>query len=512
MIKRHPRGLLPLILTNMFTRFAFYIIAANLLAFLSAKINFSWDELNMAYAIFYFLIFILTFFGGFIADKTRNYKGTILKGAVLMTLGALIIAIPTPAGSSWIFFGIVCPALFLIVFGNGLFRSNIYAVLGQMYDNQKYTKMRDSGFLLFNLFLSIAVLLAPGVAEGIRNYCITRKGFVYDFDLPQLCHDYIANGKNMDRYSQFEMLASTSGQGTMEISEFASQYLQVFSTGFSIVFMIAFIIMAISLLIFLRYEKKFPIPANLEADSFSMDPKLLRQRAYLFLALFGVLNLFSFASSQDGTILPIFVRDYVDYQKIPLSPNKLMLLFSIVVIPIILAIFTILRKKGREPSTLKKMAWGMGIAAIAFIIMAVGSIGLPGYSVLREMSGFSDEQRVGPVFLIIAFFIWSIANVLFAPLLNSFISQFARPKHQGIMQSVSLFASSLGNMLLFLSVMIYNHIPVWGSWLICAAICLISMIIMRPITRKMGRILIHSSHEMNLPENSSRPDDDSNIQ
>ena len=76
--------------------------------------------------LFHFLFFKFTFWrlvGGVIADKTRNYKGTILIGIVLMALGYVLLAIPsqTPVVNKALMLTVTCGALFIIAFGNGLF-------------------------------------------------------------------------------------------------------------------------------------------------------------------------------------------------------------------------------------------------------------------------------------------------------------------------------------------------------------------------------------------------------
>lgn len=58
--------------------------------------------------------------GGLIADKTRNYKGTILTGLVIMAAGYLLIAIPTPTPvrNLPLYLTVTCIGLFTIAFGN----------------------------------------------------------------------------------------------------------------------------------------------------------------------------------------------------------------------------------------------------------------------------------------------------------------------------------------------------------------------------------------------------------
>ena len=54
-----------------------------------------------------------------------------------MATGYIILSIPilaTAANTTWLL-TLTCFALFLIAFGNGLFKGNLQAIVGQMYDN-----------------------------------------------------------------------------------------------------------------------------------------------------------------------------------------------------------------------------------------------------------------------------------------------------------------------------------------------------------------------------------------
>lgn len=68
-----------------------------------------------------------------------------------MTVGYLLIAIPTPTPvpNFTLYLTITCFGLFVIAFGNGLFKGNLQAVVGQMYDDPKYSDKRDTGFQIF---------------------------------------------------------------------------------------------------------------------------------------------------------------------------------------------------------------------------------------------------------------------------------------------------------------------------------------------------------------------------
>ena len=146
MFKNHPKGLLAASLANMGERFGFYTMMAILTLFLMTKFGLDETTTGIIYSIFYASIYLLALVGGLLADKTRNYKGIIMTGLLLMSVGYVIIAIPTPtpvpADKFALFLAISCLGLLVIAFGNGLFKGNLQALVGQMYDDPKYSKMR----------------------------------------------------------------------------------------------------------------------------------------------------------------------------------------------------------------------------------------------------------------------------------------------------------------------------------------------------------------------------------
>jgi len=167
----HPKGLYGAALSNMGERFGFYVMMAILFLFLQAKFGLDGSKAGIIYAIFYALIYVLALVGGRIADKTKKYKTVILCGIVLMAIGYALIAIPTPTPvpNLPLYLAMTCFGLFVIAFGNGLFKGNLQAVVGQLYDNNEYSADRDRGFQIFYMFINVGAMVSPLVAVGVRN-------------------------------------------------------------------------------------------------------------------------------------------------------------------------------------------------------------------------------------------------------------------------------------------------------------------------------------------------------
>lgn len=531
MFKNHPKGLLAASLANMGERFGFYTMMAILVLFLQAKFGLNGKDAGLIYSIFYFSIYILAFVGGLIADKLRNYQGTILTGLIVMAAGYFIIAFPTPSpvpvDQKILFLVITCIGLFTIAFGNGLFKGNLQALVGQMYDNPTFDKMRDSGFSLFYMFINVGAIFAPFTAIAVRNWWLGKHELAYNANLPALCHQQIEgtlqstkvvgtgaldNAQGLaesvfalDPVSKFQVLATEASNTTGNLSEFANQYLNVFNTGFHYAFACAIVAMAISLTIYLVNKKRFPkVQKKKSADQANdtnvveMDIKEIKQRLYALFAVFGIVIFFWFSFHQNGLTLTMFARDYTDLSGININLGFTTLkgaeifqsvnpIFIVLLTPIIMGIFGWLRAKGKEPSTPKKIAIGMGIAASAYVVMALGSNGLPLFSDI-EGSPLSDAAKVTPFLLIGTYFILTVAELFISPLGISFVSKVAPPQYQGIMQGGWLGATAIGNQLLFIGAILYENVPLWITWSVFVVACVLSMFTMLFMLKWLERI------------------------
>lgn len=495
MFKNQPKGLIPAALANMGERFGFYIMMAILLLFLNNKFGFSGSEGALIYSIFYALIYVLALVGGFVADKTKKYKTTITAGLILMSFGYILIAIPTetPVQNLPVILTYTCFGLFAIAFGNGLFKGNLQAVVGQLYDNPQYAHKRETGFQIFYMFINVGAMFAPILAVLTRNWWVQKSGFAFNADLPALCNQYLKGTITPDAQTRLAELATAAGDTTGDITAFSHQYLNVFMEGYHYAFGIAIFAMMISLTIFLLNKNKLPDPSIKHIstkhvdNNIEMDIKEIRQRIYALFAVFGVVIFFWFSFHQNGVTLTKFADEYTRLIKIDLGATSLEgaevfqafnPIFVVTLTPIIIGLFGWMQAKGWEISTPKKIAIGMGIAALAFGVMSIGSIGLPDAEERIAMGGLPDELRVTPFLLIITYVILTVAELFISPLGIAFVSKVAPPKYQGVMQGGWLSATALGNQLLFIGAIFYASIPVWATWMIFVVACIISMLTM----------------------------------
>jgi len=509
MFKGHPKGLIAAALANMGERFGFYTMMAILVLFLQAKFGLGVKNAGIIYSIFYASIYILSVVGGFIADKTRNYKGTIMTGLIVMGFGYVIMSIPTPtaAPNMTIYLVISLFALFVIAFGNGLFKGNLQALVGQMYDRPGFSsEKRDSGFQLFYMFINVGAIFAPFTAVGIRNWWLKDNGFGYDAGLPALCHSHLDGTISTKTAEAFQIAADkASGAPVSDLTAFANEYLNVFTTGFHYAFAIAIIALIISLVVYIMNKKYFPNPKGITAskdnskdktEDIKMDLKEVKQRMYALFAVFGIAIFFWFSFHQNGLTLTFFARDYTSLKmgSLDLSVESFQSMnpfFVVFLTPIIVAIFGWLKSKGIEPSTPKKIAIGMFIAALGYVVMSLGSLDLPLFSSINPKSGgtpLEEVQKVTPFLLMGTYFIMTVAELFISPLGISFVSKVAPPQYQGIMQGGWLGATALGNLLLFIGAIMYKSIPLWMTWGLFVVVCVISMATMMFMLKWLERV------------------------
>lgn len=594
MFKGHPKGLYVAFFANMGERFGFYTMMAILVLFLQVKFGLSEDVAGDYYSWFYFGIYALALIGGILADATRKYKLVIFVGILVMLIGYAALFMPGLG------LNLTLIALFTIAFGNGLFKGNLQAVVGQLYDDPKYNKLRDSAFMLFYMGINVGAFFAPFAATSIRNWWLETNGFMHDGSLPAQCHMYL-DGKMTDTTAFAEMANSVSLNGNItDLGVFANEYIELFSRGYNFAFGIAAVAMLASMLIYLFFNKHLPNKEKViiaDADKPKEKPRSEVMPAIIALAvgvgvallistfkdfttglafgLFGtfvtwilmastkeekpkvtslilvffVVIFFWMSFHQNGLTLTFFARDYIVkevsaftnlfftlpsilsvivglsglfliFGKGKTVMNKLIggamivsggalsyyftttftssnaiapevfqsfnPLFIVFLTPLIMGAFSYLNKIKKEPSTPKKIGIGMIIAAIGFLVVLVGSIGLLSPHDLGG-SPVPDSSRVSPYWLINSYLILTIAELFLSPMGLSFVSKVSPQRFQGLMQGGWLLATAVGNKLLFVGSTFWGKLDLWQLWAIFIVVCLLSAMFIFSIMKRLEK-------------------------
>ncbi len=595
MLKGHPKGLIVAFFANMGERFGFYTMMAILVLFLQVRFGLTEEAAGDIYSWFYFGIYALALVGGILADYTKKYKLVIFMGIAVMLAGYLMLAIPNMSLT------ITVISLFVIAFGNGLFKGNLQAVVGQLYDDPQYSKLRDSAFMIFYMGINVGAFFAPFAATGIRNWWLKTNGFLHDGSLPALCHQYI-NGTMTDS-TQFAELASKANIAgpVTDLGAFAHSYLDVFSRGYNYAFGIAAGAMILSMVVYILFQKLLPNKekqviakndSSEEKDTSLVNPMSLilafgaaaivtvvtgllfknfatggafglfaafvtwiilisnkeeKPKVTSLILVFFVVIFFWMSFHQNGLTLTFFARDYIVKEVGPftfllfnmwsilaviatiaglfvmigkekatstrliggamtilggaasyyfmsgngasnaIAPEVFQSfnpLFIVALTTLVMGVFAMLNKAGKEPSTPKKIGIGMIIAAAGFALVLFASMGLISPHTLAGQP-VPDTSRVSPYWLVNSYLILTVAELFLSPMGLSFVSKVAPQRFQGLMQGGWLLATAVGNKLLFVGSFFWGKLELWQLWLIFITCCLVSAAFIFSIMKKL---------------------------
>lgn len=525
-MKGHPKGLIAAALSNMGERFGYYIMNAVLLLFLVSKFGLSDSTAGVIYAVFYFGIYVLSLVGGIIADRTQNYNRTIQWGLIIMALGYVCMAIPlfnsydasgaANMGEWWGILIFTCFALLMISFGNGLFKGNLQAIVGKMYDEFEAEAAkegpealaiakgkRDSGFQIFYMFINVGGLFAPFIAPVLRSWWLNKHNFIYNSDMAGLCHKYLADGQITEKFTETFNASVIDPSAITDMTQFSLEYINVFNTGIHFSFIASVLAMIISLVIFLCNKKTFPQPAKKEAaqvveytaeEKRAMATEIKQRMAALF-AVLGIAIFFWLSFHQNGQSLSVFARDFVQTDQIaPEIWQALNPFFVIVLTFPIMWFFQGLDRRGKGISTPRKIAIGMFIAGCAYLFLTLYSMNA-GYPSGTEFREASDAVRADngwvkaqPWVLIVTYFFLTVAELFISPLGLSFVSKVA-PRHMvGLCQGLWLGATAIGNLFIWIGPEMYNAMPIQYCWMVFLIICLVSMGVMLGMVKWLERV------------------------
>src|SRR6201996_6949991 len=162
---KHPKGLYVLFLTEMWERFAYYLLAGILFPYLidtreGGKALTNKDAADIT-GSFLALIWLPLFIGGMIADRYFGYIKSIFIGGTLLAIGYLGLMLP---GNTAMYV-----SLGLIIVGNGFFKPNISTILGNIYNREDLKPLKDNAYNIFYMGINTGALLCNFAAAYLRN-------------------------------------------------------------------------------------------------------------------------------------------------------------------------------------------------------------------------------------------------------------------------------------------------------------------------------------------------------
>ena len=400
MFEGQPKGLYALALANTGERFGYYTMLAIFTLFLQAKFGFTATVTSNIFAGFLALVYFLPVVGGILADKF-GFGKMVTSGIVVMFLGYVCLAIPT--GNNAVGIAAMIGSLFLIALGTGLFKGNLQVMVGNLYDDPKYSAKRDTAFSIFYMAINVGALFAPTAAEKITTWYMGKSGLTYNGDIPALAHQYLDGSLTGDALSKFTDLAAQQGAATdaASLTAFANDYITCLATSYHWGFAVACVSLIISMLIYVFGRKTFKhADVNVKqaanddnkAAVAELSPEETKSRIVALCLVCAVVIFFWMAFHQNGLTLAFFARDYTAASAEGLNRIGFDVWNLVLIAIAVYGLFAIFQS---EKSKGKTIATVVTVAALALLYFNYQSMGETPVEILPQ-----KFQQFNPFFVV----------------------------------------------------------------------------------------------------------------
>ena len=491
MSKNHPKALPFLFFSEMWERFGYYLMIGIFTLYLKDAVNgFGMTEAEASdlYGTFIAFVFLTPFIGGLLADRVLGYRKSITIGGIMMGVGYCLMSIHS--------LSMLYTALLLVILGNGFFKPNISTLLGNVYNDEKYIHKKDEGYNIFYMGINIgaficnffgaalynmigwgAAFIAAGIGMfiGIIIFWVGTKHFKHvDVIKP-------ASESDMSLWKIFGVILFPSiifGLIGYFLPEplVGSHSTDAFLFGcLPIVFFygrlyvkspkeekrpIAAMLAIFSVVIlFWAVFKQNGSTLNTWADRYTdreipsaMVPtlsslKLVEENKYVKDTLVVMDNQFRVLDKEKMEITyPPYYKNLAK-EKHPQEGESLKLfntnLFQsvnpfwvVLLTPLVVAFFSFLRGRGKEPSTPAKIAFGLTISALSCFVMVA--------AVYASNNGMSKSS---PWWFISSYGVITIGELFLSPMGLSLVSKLSPPRLTALMMGGWFLATSIGNKL-----------------------------------------------------------------
>jgi dipeptide/tripeptide permease len=389
----HPAGLFILFFTEMWERFSYYGMRGILVLYVATSataidpgLGWSNGDALWLYGWYTMLVYVASIPGGIIADRLLGQKKTVMLGGLLLCLGHGILAVP----SDWAFF----VGLLLIILGVGGLKPNISTMVGGLYPEGDIR--RDSGFTIFYIGINIGAFLA-GITVGLVAY---KYGWHYGFGL--------------------------AGIG-MVLGQLVFMWGQKFLKGVG--------------------EFSGGKNATAEEKAAAKRPlsKIEKDRIVVLLISFLIVVVFWGAFEQAGGLMNLYTDAKVDrniglswLEEIPAAVFQSLNAGYIIIFGTVIGAFWVWwKKKGKESSSLFKMAIGTIIMGLGYVFMMFAS----------QEATAESFGKAAMIWVFLAYLFHTIGELCTSPVSLSFITKLAPLKYASIMMGVYFAATGFGNKL-----------------------------------------------------------------
>jgi len=374
MFKEHPKGLFVAFFANMGERFGFYTMISIFVLFMQAKYGMSAAAAGSMYAIFLVGVYIFPLLGGFLADNFLGYGRTISLGIIVMFIGYILLALPTAMNTG---FPLIIVALAVIALGTGLFKGNLQALVGNLYDDPKYSAMRDRAFNVFYMGINIGAMFAPSASKAVIDWIMGKSGFFYDARIPAMANELL-KGKLADASTFLGIAQAQDASVTLEtLGRFGTDYVNALSKSYHFGFGVACFSLIVSMAVFWAFRKHYKaadLTERQKAKSETLKSQVIelssgetRERLIVLGLVFGVVIFFWMAFHQSAVTMTYFARDYT----VPSVGQAAYLLFDLAgllsVFLSILGLVFLVKKSSKGLTRLLGAAAFAGFGVLAYL-------------------------------------------------------------------------------------------------------------------------------------------------
>ena len=436
----HPMGLYILFFTEMWERFSYYGMRALLVLYMTTELvgdergpGLAWSdkEALALYGWYTMLVYVASIPGGLIADRLIGQKKAVLFGAIILCLGHGTLAL-TP---EWAFYA----GLGLIILGVGMLKPNISTMVGGLYPPGDVR--RDKGFSIFYIGINLGSLLATLIIGfvvlkwgwhagfGLAGIAMVLGLIVYIFGQKYLTGVGEKPVQNKETDVSIMQLYSNLGKHPLQlvitaILGVASLYvLFVRDWKYGLLFLFLTSIVGLLLMIFK-----------------DLDNQAQRDRFIVLLLSFIMVIIFWGAFEQAGGLMNLYTEEKTNRMLMGFEVPTVMFQslnagFIILFASIIAGYWASRQLKGKEASSIFKMAVGIIIMGLGFLFMVFAA---------RE---FESNGSSSMLWLVLAYLFHTIGELCLSPVALSFITKLAPIKYASLMMGVYFAASGLGNKL-----------------------------------------------------------------
>ena len=445
----HPAGLYVLFFVEMWERFSYYGMRAILTLFLAAPVimgdpqsGYGWSnaETLSFYGTYTMFVYLTSIPGGWIADKFIGQKKAVMIGGLLLCLGHGILAVD----AQWAFF----TGLVLIVLGVGMLKPNISTMVGGLY--KQGDDKRDIGFYIFYMGINLGAFLGALIVGIVA----AKWGWHYGFGLAGI-------GMALGQVMYFYGLKYLTGVGD-----------------------------------FLGAKDSL----NKDAMKKPLNKKEKDRMLVMFLS-FLIIIVFWGAFEQAGGLMSLYTEQKTDRllsfslpligNEVPAAVFQSINAFFIIILATLIANFWYKwAKKGKESSSLFKMAIGVIIMAFGFFFMSKASTEV-------VMDGDKIVEKSAMIWLVLAYLFHTIGELCASPVALSFITKLAPLKYASFMMGAYFAATGLGNKVAGLVGELSKDAGEFevftGIAIFCTIFGLLIIAILKPLKR-----LTHGAEELEL--------------